>query len=125
MFSGAPILIAEDNLYLALDLSIAIEEMDGRVVGPAPSVADALKFLATHHVAAAIVDCQLIDRECRSARSTTRGTPGAVRHPHCNVRSGDGHGIPSACSSVDEATSAAGRAGLPARRNAEDAPPRQ
>jgi len=63
MFSGAPILIAEDNLYLALDLSIAIEEMDGRVVGPAPSVADALKFLATHHVAAAIVDCQLIDRD--------------------------------------------------------------
>ena len=35
MFSEALILIAEDNLYLALDLSIAVEEMDGRVVGPA------------------------------------------------------------------------------------------
>ena len=59
MFSEAPILIVEDNLYLALDLSSAVEEMDGRVVGPASSVAEALALLMTHPVAAAIVDCQL------------------------------------------------------------------
>jgi DNA-binding response OmpR family regulator len=63
MFFGAPILIAEDNLYLALDLSIAVEEMEGRVVGPASSVTEALTLLAAHDIAAAIVDCQLIDRD--------------------------------------------------------------
>ena len=63
MFLGASILIAEDNLYLAVDLSIAVEEMQGRVIGPASSVAEALRLLVTHHVAAAIVDCQLTDRD--------------------------------------------------------------
>jgi CheY-like chemotaxis protein len=63
MFSEAPVLIAEDNLYLALDLSIAVEEMAGRVVGPASSVAEALTLLATHHIAGAIVDFQLIDHD--------------------------------------------------------------
>lgn len=47
MFSEAPVLIAEDNVYLALDLSMAVEEMQGRVVGPASSVAEALTPLAT------------------------------------------------------------------------------
>ena len=63
MFSEAPILIVEDNLYLAIDLSIAVEEMDGRVVGPASSVSEALTLLATHDIAAAIVDCHLADRD--------------------------------------------------------------
>jgi DNA-binding NarL/FixJ family response regulator len=63
MFSEAPILIAEDNLYLALDLSNAVEDMDGMVVGPASSVFEALKLLEDHHVAAAVVDCQLADRD--------------------------------------------------------------
>jgi DNA-binding NtrC family response regulator len=63
MFSDAPILIAEDNLYLALDLSNAVEDMDGRVVGPASSVFEALKLLEDHHIAAAVVDCQLADRD--------------------------------------------------------------
>ena len=61
MFSDAPILIVEDNLYLALDLSSAVEEMAGRVVGPASSVAEALALLKAHQVAAAIVDCHLGD----------------------------------------------------------------
>jgi DNA-binding NtrC family response regulator len=63
MFSAAPVLIAEDNLYLALDLSIAVEEMDGRVVGPASSVAEALTLLAQHAVAAAIIDFRLLDHD--------------------------------------------------------------
>jgi CheY-like chemotaxis protein len=63
MFSDAPILIAEDNLYVALDLSNAVEDMDGRVVGPASTVVEALSLLATRAVAAAIVDCQLADRD--------------------------------------------------------------
>jgi CheY-like chemotaxis protein len=63
MFSEAPVLIAEDNLYLSLDLSSAVEEMDGRVIGPASSVAEALTLLAQHEVAAAIVDFQLVDHD--------------------------------------------------------------
>src|SRR5256885_228547 len=63
MFSAAPVLIAEDNLYLSLDLSSAVEEMNGRVVGPASSVAEALTLLARHEIAAAIVDFQLVDHD--------------------------------------------------------------
>jgi len=63
MFSEAPILIAEDSLYLSLDLSSAVEEMDGRVVGPASSVAEALTLLARNEVAAAIVDFRLGDQD--------------------------------------------------------------
>jgi CheY-like chemotaxis protein len=63
MFSEAPILIAEDNLYMALDLSIAVEEMEGLVVGPASSVAEALALLAQNRIAGAIVDCQLGDHD--------------------------------------------------------------
>jgi len=63
MFSEAPILIAEDNLYLALDMSQAVEEMAGRVVGPATTVDEALLLLDTQQVAAAIVDCQLGERD--------------------------------------------------------------
>ena len=61
MFSEAPILIVEDNLYLALDLSSAVEELDGRVIGPASTIAEALTLLDRHHVTAAIVDCHLPD----------------------------------------------------------------
>jgi DNA-binding response OmpR family regulator len=77
MFSEAPVLIAEDNLYLALDLSIAVEEMQGRVVGPASSVAEALSLLATHDVAAAIVDCHLADRDSTplARQLAERGVP--------------------------------------------------
>ena len=63
MFSEALILIAEDNVYLALDLSLAVEGLEGQVVGPASSVAEALALLAEHDIAAAIVDCHLTDRD--------------------------------------------------------------
>ena len=63
MFSEAPILIAEDNSYHSLDLSCAVENLEGRVVGPASTVAEALSLLATHDVAAAIIDFQLGNRD--------------------------------------------------------------
>jgi CheY-like chemotaxis protein len=56
-------MIAEDNLYWSLDLSSAVEDMGGRVVGPASSVADALTLLAQNEIAAAIIDCQLGDHD--------------------------------------------------------------
>ena len=77
MFSEASVLIAEDDLYQALDLSIALEEMQGRVVGPASSVAEALALLATHQIAAAIVDCHLADRDATplARQLAERGVP--------------------------------------------------
>jgi CheY-like chemotaxis protein len=77
MFSEAPVLIAEDNLYLALDLSNAVEEMDGRVVGPASTVPEALALLASQYVAAAIVDCQLGDHDATALawQLAERGVP--------------------------------------------------
>lgn len=63
MFSDAPILVADDNLYLALDLSNAIEDMKGRVVGPVSTVSEALFLLKMQYVAAAVVDFALADRD--------------------------------------------------------------
>ena len=66
MFSEAPVLIAEDNMYIALDLSNAVEDMDGKVVGPASTVAEALQLLERNHVAAAILDCKLGEQDTAS-----------------------------------------------------------
>lgn len=63
MFRDAPVLIVEDNLYLALDLANAIEDLQGRVVGPVSTVSEALFLLDMQYVAAAIVDCMLTDRD--------------------------------------------------------------
>src|SRR5687768_15862571 len=63
MFSQAEILIVEDNLYVSLDLASAIEELDGNVVGPVDTVADALEMIECGSVAAAVVDCELRDRD--------------------------------------------------------------
>lgn len=61
MFSDKPVLIVEDNVFLSVDLSEAIEEMDGRVVGPTNRVSQALELLDSEEVAAAIVDAHLAD----------------------------------------------------------------
>lgn len=99
MFSEAPVLIAEDNLYVSLDLSSAVEEMDGRVIGPASSIAEALTLLATHEVAAAIVDSWLGGRDATplARQLAERGVPFVIHtatpvpammeefHPHVPV----------------------------------------
>ena len=77
MFSEAPILIAEDNLYLSLDLSSAVEDMGGRVIGPASSVPEALTLLARYEIAAAIIDFQLGDHDATvlARQLAERGVP--------------------------------------------------
>jgi CheY-like chemotaxis protein len=97
MFSDAPILIAEDNLYLSLDLSSAVEELDGRVVGPASTVAEALTLLAQCEIAAAIIDfhldnqdaCVLLqhlaDRQIPFVIHTANSLPAFVCELHRNV----------------------------------------
>jgi len=62
MLREKSILIVEDNVYLALDLSLAVEEANGRVVGPAGTVAEALRLLEEEgHIAAAVLDARLAD----------------------------------------------------------------
>jgi DNA-binding NtrC family response regulator len=63
MLTDQSILIVEDNVYLALDLSQAVEEMRGNVVGPVGTVAEALDLLSGQRVAGAVLDSQLSDRD--------------------------------------------------------------
>lgn len=71
------ILIVEDNVYLALDLSEAVEHFEGKVLGPVCSVAEALLVLDAQKVSAAILDCQLPDNEVTpvAKRLVERGIP--------------------------------------------------
>jgi CheY-like chemotaxis protein len=77
MFDEKSVLIVEDNAFLALDLSEAIEELDGRVVGPTNHVAHALELLDSQKVAAAIVDGHLTDLNLvmLTCRLTQLGVP--------------------------------------------------
>ena len=77
MLSGAPVLVAEDQTYIALDLSLAIEDAGGTVVGPASSAAEALELLATSNVEAAILDVDLLDGDCSAVVEAlaSRGIP--------------------------------------------------
>ena len=63
MFHRDRILIVEDNVYLALDLSNAIEDCNGRVVGPVRTVAEALSLIESHELSGAVLDYHLEDRD--------------------------------------------------------------
>jgi len=57
----APILIVEDEPFIALELKAAIEDAGGKVVGPVGSASAAMALLQTDVVAAAILDVELSD----------------------------------------------------------------
>jgi len=59
--STPPILIAEDEPFVALDLALAVEDAGGLAVGPVGSVREALALLGSSHVAGAILDVNLSD----------------------------------------------------------------
>lgn len=61
MFQDKAILIIEDNILLALDLSNVVEDFGGHAVGPATTAEDALRLLETEEIAAAVLDCQIAD----------------------------------------------------------------
>jgi CheY-like chemotaxis protein len=63
LLNHAPILIVEDEPYIALALQATIEDAGGKVVGPVGSVAAALILLQTADIAAAVLDVQLADRD--------------------------------------------------------------
>jgi DNA-binding NtrC family response regulator len=97
VFQDQPILIVEDNCYVALDLSSAVEEREGRVVGPAGSVSEALHLIDNVHVAAAILDFHLPDGDASSVAAklagkrvpfvihTETGLPAAFAELHSDV----------------------------------------
>ena len=63
MLKRSPVLIAEDEPIIALDLALAVQDADGEVVGPAATVKEALALLETRTVQGAILDVNLADRD--------------------------------------------------------------
>ncbi len=63
MLNGLPILMVEEERGVAVDLAGAIEDVDGRPIGPVATVAEALALLESEAVAAAILDADLADRD--------------------------------------------------------------
>lgn len=55
MLTNKPVLVIEDNVYLALDLSAEIEGMNGRVIGPVGNVSAAWSLLDREEVGAAVL----------------------------------------------------------------------
>jgi DNA-binding NtrC family response regulator len=63
MLNGLPILIVEDEPMVALDLALAVEDIEGKPIGPVATVAEALALIDAQVVAAAILDANLLDRD--------------------------------------------------------------
>ena len=61
MLNDALVLIAEDEAFIALDVTMAVHDAGGRVAGPAASVKQALALIGTMPIAAAILDVNLSD----------------------------------------------------------------
>jgi DNA-binding response OmpR family regulator len=59
--AGLRVLIVEDEPFIALDLAFGVEEAGGVPLGPASSVAQALKLIENELPDAAIVDVDLPD----------------------------------------------------------------
>lgn len=86
MFEDDPILIVEGNVYLALDLSNAIEDWNGRVVGPVRTVGDALELLGSEPVSGAVLDFHLDGQDASTvaARLAEKGVPFVI-HTHTDL----------------------------------------
>ena len=63
MLQRSPILIVEDEPFVAMDLAFEVESINGVVVGPTATVAQALTILSDTEVAGAILDANLADRD--------------------------------------------------------------
>lgn len=61
MLNNLPILIVEDEPFVAIDLAVTVEEAGGTVVGPAGSVLEALALIGKDRICAAILDVDLSD----------------------------------------------------------------
>lgn len=59
MLTGKSVLIVEDSAYLALDLSAAVERLNGRVLGPVGTAIDALSLLNSEQIDAVVLGYEL------------------------------------------------------------------
>jgi len=74
-----PVLIVEDNVYLALDLSYAVESLDGIVVGPVGTMKEAFAIVDRQSIAAAVLAFELPDSSTIPLQSP-RQEASTVRH---------------------------------------------
>jgi ActR/RegA family two-component response regulator len=91
VLSGLGILIVEDDPCVASELAFSVECLDGRLIGPVATVAEALALVETESIAAAILDASLLDREVTplALRLIERSVPFVVH---------TGTGLPAALS---------------------------
>jgi DNA-binding response OmpR family regulator len=61
MLNGLPILVAEDEPFIAIDIEYAVQDAGGTVVGPAASVQQAMALVDTRAISGAILDVNLLD----------------------------------------------------------------
>ena len=61
MLTGSLVLVAEDQIFIALDLAMAVEDAGGKVAGPVSSVKNALLLIESRSITAAILDSNLTD----------------------------------------------------------------
>ena len=61
MLKGSLVLVAEDQIFIAMDLALAVEDAGGEVAGPVASVENALALIETRPITAAILDYNLTD----------------------------------------------------------------
>ena len=61
VLTGSVVLVAEDEIFIELDLALAVEDAGGKVAGPVASVKNALQLIETHAIKAAILDFNLTD----------------------------------------------------------------
>ncbi len=78
MLQDCRVLIAEDELLIAMDLAHAVEAAYGQVAGPFATVKDGLAYLADNDVHAAILDVHLADRDVEPLALTLLGKGKAV-----------------------------------------------
>jgi DNA-binding response OmpR family regulator len=73
----APILVAENEPFIALNLAATVQNVGGTVVGPVATVEEALALLDVQPVVAAILDVNLSDRDITPVAELliSRGVP--------------------------------------------------
>ncbi len=76
MLTGSLVLVAEDQIFIAMDLALAVEDAGGEVAGPVASVENALALIETRPITAAILDYNLTDGDI---------TPVAMLLLHANI----------------------------------------
>ncbi len=76
MLTGSLVLVAEDQIFIAMDLALAVEDAGGEVAGPVASVENALALIETRRITAAILVYNLTDGDI---------TPVAMLLLHANI----------------------------------------